>query len=211
MAGWAADPVTGKPANTVVVVSGQKVVTSLTPSVERPDVAQALGTVSSTSGFRFSGVVSDEGALSVYMLAEDGKLHPLNGSAQSGVVTVEFPDGRVLPTADSPFGYIDQINISERLVGQIEVPRGVNLTDYNLATMSAERGSLGNGSVVITDTGGQDGHDISALSVAGMGPDLAVRVGSCLQWQGYDPAKPLYLYQDGAVPVTNVTLSGVRD
>jgi hypothetical protein len=209
--GWAADRTTGRPARAVVVVSGRRVIASLTPSLERPDVARALGTVSSLSGFRFSAVVSEDESLSIYMLADDRKLHPLARSKRSGAASVKFPNGRVLPTATSTGGFIDIFNTSERVVGKVEVPRAVNLTDYDLATMSAGREPLGKASVVITDTLGQANHYISALSLPGMGPDLAVRVGSCPQWRGYDPAQPLYVLQDGGVPVTAVTLSGVRD
>jgi hypothetical protein len=211
IAGWAADSTTGRPARAVVVVSGQKAIASLTPSLERADVAQALGTASSASGFRYLGVVSEGESLSVYMLAEDGKLHPLNGPTTSGAVSVELPNGRVVPTAESTGGYVDEFRTSVRMIGKVEVPKGLNLAHYDLATMSTGREPIGKASVVITDAIGEGDHYISAVSLPESGPDLAVRVGSCLQWQGYDSSKPLYVSQDGGVPVTTVTMSGVRD
>jgi hypothetical protein len=44
----------------------------------------------------------------------------------------------------------------------------------------------------------------------GLGADLPLRVGSCLQWRGYDASKPLYVFQDGGERATTLTLSGVR-
>jgi hypothetical protein len=209
VAGWAADRRTGRPAKTVVLVSGKKAVASLTPALQRPDVARVLGTASSASGFRFVGAFSGNEDISLYMLADDGKLHPLAGSRTYGVTSVEFPDGRILPTAQSPGGYVEEFKATNKTVGKIEIPSGLTLTDYHLATMSAEE-PLGNSGVVITDDIAMASHGISAISLPRLEPTLAMRVGSCLQWHGYDASAPLYVVQDGGAPVTMVTLSGVR-
>jgi hypothetical protein len=209
LTGWAADPSTGRPARSVVVVAGQRVVASLTPSVERPDVARALGRVSSASGFSFSGVVDGEGTLAVYMLADDGMFHPLTGSARSDLLSVQLPDGRVVPTALPSTGSVS-MTTSRRLVGQVDLPGGVDLARYDLATLSTEGDRLAKGKVVITDAVAQANHYISAVSLPASGSDMAVRVGSCLEWHGFSPSRPLYVVQDHGPAVTTVTLSGVR-
>jgi hypothetical protein len=210
VSGWAADRATGKPA-TVVVASGSRVVATLTPASERPDIARFLNTASSASGFRFSGVIEQEGPVAMYILADDGRLHPLAGSPRNDAATIEFSDGRVVPTAASEAGQIETLYTPVRTVGRIDVPANVKLADYDLVTMSAGGEPIGRSEVLLADAVGAGSRFISAVSLPGPRPGLAVRVGSCLQWHGYNPARPLYVTQDDGAAVTSVTLSEVRD
>jgi len=50
-------------------------------------------------------------------------------------------------------------------------------------------------------------HEISASWLDQAGSSLTLRVGSCPQWYGYDPSKPLYVVQGGGPLVTSVILS----
>ena len=86
----------------------------------------------------------------------------------------------------------------------------MTLRDYDLATLSSA-GGLGGGKVALTDQPGHPYHDISAIWLDQAGSRLTLRVGSCPQWYGYDPSKPLYVVQSGGPPVTSVTLSAARD
>jgi hypothetical protein len=211
--GWAADRSTGLPAPTVVMASGGKAVGSLIPSTDRWDVAKSLGTSASPSGFHYSGTVPEGETISAYLLAEDGKLHLLQGTPASGADSIKFPGGRVLATSTSTTRYtshIDDYQAVQRVVGMIEVPAGLRLADYHLVTLAAGPESLGGG-IAITDQIGTPNHYISATSVPRLGANLGIRVGSCLQWRGYDPAKPLYVLQDNGPAVQTVTLSGVRN
>jgi hypothetical protein len=75
-------------------------------------------------------------------------------------------------------------------------------------TMSAGGGPVGTSELAITDSIEQGGHYIAAATLPEPDRDFTIRVGSCLQWHGFDATKPLYILQDGGVPVTSVRLSG---
>jgi hypothetical protein len=209
ISGWALDPNTGKPASSVVVVHGDRVVASTVPSIERADVAKATGVTTSTSGFAFSKLPVDSDAIGVYLLAADGKLYPLNGNPQTPPASVRFADGSVVPTATAKAGRIDGLTSTPGTVGRIDLPSGFDLARYRLATLHTDGAKLGNDKIVISDLPGHDGHSITATSLPVRDGDLSLRVGSCLQWHGYQSTRPLYVAQEGAVPVTAVTISGV--
>ena len=146
------------------------------------------------------------------MLAEDNKLHPLDGSTPSGATSFTLPDGRVAHVAASTAGRLDSYGTSEKTVGRLQVPSGVRLSDYSLATMSIGAATFGKGNIVLTDAIGENNHYISAYALPDAKRELPVRVGSCLQWHGYDPGvRPVYVIQDSGSPVAAVTLSRVRD
>jgi hypothetical protein len=193
LAGRAADPGSGKPASLVVFAAGQRVV----------------GTVVPSPSFTFTGSVAPGERVSAYLLADDDKLHPLAGSEAGAAASLTLPDGRVLPTDPSPAGSVDSSTSVDKTVGVVEVPSGVRLADYALATVSAGPVPLGKGEYALTDLVGDDGHTITAYALPAQHPYLAVPVGSCMQWHGYDTT-PLYLLQDAGPPATTVTLSGVR-
>jgi hypothetical protein len=115
--------------------------------------------------------------------------------------------GASLRLAVTPVG---DLTTSQRTVGQVMVPPGTDLSAYHLATLWAGQ-SMGASTLAITDDLGATGHAISAVSLARHGGDLPLRVGSCLQWHGFNPAKPLYVVQQGGAPVTSITLSDVTD
>jgi hypothetical protein len=141
-------------------------------------------------------------------LLTGGRLHPLVGSARTSAASVEFPDGRVMRTAEPPVGHVDDYHASTRELGQINLPTGTRLTDFDLMTMSAGGGPVGTSELAITDSIEQGGHYIAAATLPEPDRDFTIRVGSCLQWHGFDATKPLYILQDGGVPVTSVRLSG---
>ena len=206
--GWAADPATGRSA-TVVGVAGSQVIGTVMAAQARPDVAAAAGT-STDVGFRFTGVADPNAALFFYLLGSDGRAYPLDGSSRGEAPSLELPDGRRVPTTTTTAGHLEADNSVVRLVQRVDVPAGLRLADYGLATVSAGPTGLGNAQLTLTDEIGQAGHDINASSVAWANPDLPMRVGSCLQWRGYDSSRPLYLLQSGGNPVTSITLSDVR-
>ncbi|GIH14132.1 hypothetical protein [Rugosimonospora africana] len=209
ISGWAADPTTGQPAASVVIANGQKVMATLTPSRHRPDVTRALhSTASDLSGFQYGAVLPQGSAApSVFMLGADGTLHPLIGSHPDPVSSLRMPNGRVLPTSDKVMGAVDSNSTQNRVIGQVEVPPGTDLTGYDLARFSAGDRPVGDSDIHLGDTPGLDSRTISARSLSRLGTDLTVPVGSCPQWRGYDPDKPLYVTQLGGAPVQTVTLS----
>jgi hypothetical protein len=209
--GWAYDDAAGRPASAVVLVAGRKVVSSVTLVPGRPEVSQVVGGYASSTGFRFSGVLPANVQPAVFALTGDGKLHPVAGPARSDLDAVEFPDGRVVPTVDSVVGSVDIYDVTQKTAGTVEVPAGLDVAGYDLATLSTGGRAFGAGQVVVTDDLGPGQRFISAVALPTTGSTLRVRVGSCLQLRGYDTGKPLYVLTGGDAPVTTVTLSGVRD
>jgi hypothetical protein len=122
---------------------------------------------------------------------------------------LHLPDGSQVSVASTPGGYLDAYKADVYTVGELQLPRGMTLRDYDLATLSST-GGPGGGSVTLTDQPAQPYHEISASWLDQTGPRLTLRVGSCPQWYGYEPSKPLYVTQDGGPPVTSITLSAIR-
>ena len=207
--GWAVDPATNRPASTVLIADGDRVVDTTTPSIDRPDIAVALHQLKSVSGFQYMGSFDAAVHPSAYFIGADGLAHRLGGSPAGSVAALRMPDGSQVRVAPSVGGYLDVHNADVYTVGELQLPGGINLRDYDLATLSST-GGLGGANVALTDQPGHLYHDISARWLDQAGPRLNLRVGSCPQWYGYDPSKPLYLMQSGGPPVTSVTLSAIH-
>ena len=212
--GWAFDPATNLPASTVLIVDGDRVVGTVKPTIARPDVAKYLDQPTSVSGFQsgaiFDGAPDHEAA---YSVGADGLAHPLSGSPAGPVAALRLPDGSRVRVAPTTGGFVDQYKADVSMAGELQLPRGIDLRDYDLATLStglaklSSTGGFGGATVALTD---QFVHEISASWLDQAGPSLTLRVGSCPQWYGYDPSKPLYVMQTGGPPVTSVTLSTAR-
>ena len=206
--GFAVDPATNRPATRVLIADGDRVVGTVTPSIDRPDVAQSLHQPTSVSGFQYNAVFDTAIHPSAYLVGADGLAHPLDGSPAGSVAALRLPDGSQVRVAPTAGGYLEVHNV-DVLVGEIQLPSGITLRDYDLAMLSST-GGLGGANVALTDQPGHPYHEISASWLDQAGPRLTLRVGSCPQWYGYDPSKPLYVMQSGGPPVTSVTLSAMR-
>jgi hypothetical protein len=204
-----ADRAGGAPA-TIVVTSANRVVSTVSAGEDRPDRAEELK-VPSARAFRFSGVMPDEAPIGVYVLGDDDLLHPLTGAPRTDATAVVFPDGRMVPTASTQLGWLDDFTSQPRTVGRVDVPAGITLTDYELATFASGSGPVGGAKVGLMDRVGVGDRAVVATALPGTRRPLSLRVGSCLQWRGYDVTEPLYVTQDDGETVTSVTLSGVRD
>ncbi len=97
--------------------------------------------------------------------------------------------------------------------GVVALPPGLDLGSVQMVRFEAER-EIGSAHVGISDVpadatvpGGRRTVTFSVLPSSGNAID--VRVGSCLQWHGFEGSK-LYLTQEGGAPIERVTLSGVR-
>ena len=208
--GWAVDPATNLPATTVLIADGDRVVAWGKPTTNAPDAAQYLHKPKSESGFQlgamFDAAPEHEAA---YSVGADGLAHPLRPSPAAPVAALRLPDGRqvrVAPTAGAGIAGWEVHTADVYTVGELRVPGGIDLRDYDLATLSST-GGLGGANVALAD---QFLHDIDATWLDQAGSSLTLRVGSCPQWYGYDPSKPLYAMQSGGPPVTSVTLSSAR-
>ena len=93
--------------------------------------------------------------------------------------------------------------------GVAHIPAGVTIASYALLTLHA-RGPIGPSGITISDLppGGNTNHDIVLHALPSSGAALGVRVGSCLQWHGYQ-SRTLYLTQTGGAPIGSLQLSGV--
>jgi hypothetical protein len=207
--GWAVDPATNRPASKVLIADGERVVGMVTPSINRPEVAQFLLQPTSVSGFRYNASFDAAVHPSAYLVGADGLAHPLRGSPPGSVNSLRLPDGSQVRVAPTMGGYLEVHDVYV-LVGEIRLPSGMTWRDYDLVMLSST-GGLGGSNVALTDQPDRPNHEISASWLDRVGPHLTLRVGSCPQWYGYDPSKPLYLLQAAGPPVTSVTLSSIRN
>ena len=208
-AGWAIDPVTHRPASMVLIADGDRVVGTVTPWINRPELAQQQRQPTSLSGFQYDGALDPAAHPSAYLIGEDGQAHPLGGSSAGSVAALRMPDGSQVRVAPTAGGELEVHSADVYTVGELQMPGGTDLRDYDLATLSSA-GGLGGAAVTLTDQPGNRYHDISARWLDKAGSRLTLRVGSCPQWYGYDASKPLYVMQSGGPPVTSVTLSDIR-
>jgi len=207
--GWAVDPATNRPASMVLIADGDRVVGTVTPAINRPDLTQYLHQPTSVSGFEYNGVLDATAPPSAYLVAADGQAHLVGGSPAGSVAALRMPNGnqvRVTPTAA---GHLDLQKADVYRIGELQLPNGITLRDYDLATLSSTAG-LGGANVALSDEPGRLYHDMSAKWLDKAGSRLSLRVGSCPQWYGYEASKPLYVMQSGGPPVTSVTLSAIR-
>jgi hypothetical protein len=207
--GWAIDPTTNRPASTVLIADRDRVVGVVTPSINRSDLAQFLRQPTSLSGFQYEGVLDVNAHPSAYFVGADRQAHPLGGSPAGSVAVLRMPDGNQIRVVPTVAGYLDVHNADVYSVGELRLPSGEDLRGYDLATLSST-GGLGGANVTLTDAPGHLFHDISASWLDKAGSRLTLRVGSCPQWYGYDPSKPLYVMQNGGPSVTSVTLSAIH-
>jgi hypothetical protein len=206
-AGWAIDPATNRPASAVLITDGDRVVGTATPSIDRPDQARRLRQPTSVSGFEYNAMFGAAPVQpSAYVLGADGLAHQLGGSPAGSVAALRLSDGSQVSVAPTLGGELEMHTTDVYTVGEVQPPSGMTLRDYDLAMLSST-GGLGGAKVALTDQPGHPYHDISARWLDQAGSRLTLRVGSCPQWYGYDPSKPLYVLQSGGPPVTSVTLS----
>ena len=212
MSGWAADARSRAAANEVVVVYDRRVVATVKPTLERPDVATKVGPAAGKSGFQIGAAVTAGDALPVVLArTEDGLLHPVGPLAASAGLTgsLRMPDGSMAPIGAPTLGSVDSPAFTSATVGSATVPDGVTPADFDLLTFHAA-GTIGPADLTVSDTlnGGQN-REIMAHALPSSAGSLPVRVGSCLQWHGYR-SKTLYVLQTGGSPVTGLRLSGAR-
>jgi hypothetical protein len=208
-AGWALDPGTHQPASTVLIADGDRVVGTVQPSIDRREIAMSFHQLKSVSGFRYMAVFDPGIHPSAYLVGGDGLAHPLGGLPAGSAAALRLPDGSQVRVAPTVAGYLEVHHADVYTVGQLQLPSGISLRDYDLATLSST-GGLGGARVALTDQPGHLYHDISASWLDKAGSRLALRVGSCPQWYGYDASKPLYVMQNGGPQVTSVILSAIR-
>jgi hypothetical protein len=222
--GWAVDPSTNLPAREVVFADGDRVVGTARPTIERPDIAEVLhqgvrempggglggvhGNPDWKSGFTYDAVFDGTVAPSAYLVGADGLVHPLGASPAGSVTALRLPDGGKVEVAPTVAGSLEVRELGE-VIGEVQFPSGMTPRDYDVVVLSSV-GGHGGGHVALTDQPGRPYHNISARWLDQTGPRLTLRVGSCPQWYGYDPSKPLYIVQPSGKSVSSVALAARR-
>ena len=211
--GWAYDLAERRPVRHIVVVAGDVVVATVASSHLRPDVAEALKVRgASESGFYGAMDTQQGGELSVYAVYSDGVAHPVDGESDLDALT--RPGQTPIPVASEPAaGVVDDLSEETVDISEVQVPSGVDLADYELMELSSSQGDLGKGELELSEAP-SDLANRDRRILAGVlpltGRSLRVRVGSCLQWHGYE-AQTLYLTQgDLDHPVDAIELSDVE-
>ena len=115
--GWAVDPATNRPASTVLIADGDRVVGTVTPSIDRPDVAGYLHQPRSVSGFQYMAMFDAAVQPSAYLVGADGLAHPLGGLPAGSVAALRLPDGSQVRVAPTVGGYLE-VHKARRLHGR---------------------------------------------------------------------------------------------
>jgi hypothetical protein len=206
-AGWAFDGNANRAATAVLAVSGGIVVGETQTMTSRPDVAAALKEPSALmTGWALSAVSTTEAPVTFYDLNADGTATPIASSIVSAPTpSIEGEGGTVYDVVDaSNSGHVDVMQTGTVL--KMSVPQSTTLTAYQWLEFQSPSG-FGQASIQVTDhtLGTQPSHLISFQTLPGVGRTVYVRVGSCIQWHGYQ-ASDLHLVVQGAPQDMSVRL-----
>jgi hypothetical protein len=211
--GWAYDVAADRPAKRVLVTVDGEVVHSMSSTNPRPDVRIALGnTRARASGFSGSPTTLGRGKVAVYAVLDDGLAHPVSGGTDVPS-SLRIPGGRSFRVSGvAAAGSVDALKTKPVSAAPVEVPAGVDLSEYELLSLSAsDNRPIGRSRVaisdrIVTEEGRNPWIGVDVLRSAG--DTIDVRVGSCLQWHGYEGDR-LYLFQDAGRPIREIRLSDV--
>jgi hypothetical protein len=212
-AGWAFDASADRQVGRVLLTVDGKVVAASGLLSERPDVAAATDNpAAALSGFSFGLHAVPSGDVRIFALADDGLAHPV------GVTVPDLPEelllegGGTVDVSSAPIsGWVDYVTSEPERSATVDVPDGVDLQDYDLATFTSQSGAIGRSEVRLLGTNSTSvglSSEISLETLPRSGRSVAVRVGACLQWHGYQ-GRRLTLLQEGGRPITEIRLSGV--
>ena len=211
--GWAYDTGADVPADQVLAAAGRTVLAEGEPDLSRSDVADALDLPGAAeSGFSLSALSTRKGPLAIYAVLSDGRAHVVGEPPDELPASLEASrwaeSARVGPPAA---GAVDTLSADSAKTARVDLPSGIDLSSYDLATFSSSSGPVGDTSVTIFDEPSTRGlsHDIAFRALASSGSSVSLRVGACLQWHGYS-GRSLYISQRGGNPITEMKLSRRR-
>jgi len=188
-------------------------VASLPYGYGRPDVVDELVDPDAEgSGFWGGWTTARSGKVTVYAVLADGLAHPVGDPMTSPPGRLRRPDGSKVPvTQDPATGSVDSVVEEKVQLTVATLPPSVEPAAYQLMTIGSDTGDLGRTTVEIANSRstvlGRD-RAIRAEALPVAGSDLSVRVGSCLQWRGFNNRK-IYLTQTGGRLIDRVMLSAV--
>ncbi len=197
--GW----VTGSPGHQsvshFVLASGRAVLRLAWPRT------QGHGTVT----FAAATIAPPGARITVYAVTADGALHPIigePGALSAGVL--RLPGGGRGRIAAPIAGRVSIASTPAWREEEVKLPVGLRLTDFDLMTLRADR-VIGNSAIIVSDERLPPGpYQILAKVLPTGGRSVGLRVGSCLQWYGYQ-SRELFISQTGGSPITELQLSGV--
>jgi hypothetical protein len=211
--GWAYDDATGGLARKVLLAVDRVVVDAVRASRARPDVAATLDDPAArASGFGGGIDTRRRGAPTVYAVLADGRAHPVGRPPTVLRTSLSRPGGTPIPVApDVAVGAVETLQVQDVRVSEVHVPAGTRLDEYSLLTVGRSNGALGKTSFELSDSRRvplDRDHRIVWESLPVAGDQMRVRVGSCLQWHGYQ-GSTLYLTYGRGRAVDQLSVSGV--
>jgi len=192
--GWAFDTADAKPAREVLAVSRGRVVGALAPTLSRTDIVTVVKNLAaSSSGYQLQFDVAKGATYRIYILNADGSVTPLPppvGDRASNPVgrSVTTSDGVVHPIRLSALeGSIDSATIIPATrTFSLTLPAGTNLAAYQWMEMQSPSGFSRSRIELTDDLLAGPPHLIAFNTLPSVGDSVFTRVGSCLQWHGYD-------------------------
>jgi hypothetical protein len=186
--GWAFDAGAHRTSSTVLAVRGGGVVAEATPAISRPDVAANLrDPAAASSGWTMvlpSTALQD---VVFYALNPDGTVSPLprdGGNAPSAVVVRGRSGQSYRVVTGRTSGHVDGVPSS---LLALSVPGTAPITGYQWLELHSDSGF--NSHIILTDDATplhDSPHNISFDSLPRAGNTVYLRVGSCIQWHGYE-------------------------
>jgi len=217
ISGWTTGTPLAPSVTGVVAVHDGRVVGTSPPLRPRPDVVAALHDPAALdSGFTINMTTSTSRTFALYAMHTDGTVSPLAPTPGPGrglvvaasYATITTPDGvshRVFGT--DTVGHVDSATQTAGNLITLHLPPGTSTTSYTWLRLEA-RAPFGSASFALTDQpGSPPGHFVEFNSLPRVGNRLDVRVGSCLQWQGYGSTGELFLQRQATTlpPITSAT------
>ena len=205
--GWAFDVGADRPPVAVLAVADGIVVAETQPTGSRPDVAAVLHNSAATvSGWALGVVSTSSTALTFYALNANGTVSPIpSTSTGPAPSTIRTGQGTVYSVVASPdSGHVDAIQSGA--VVTMSLPGSASLSTYEWLEFVSPSG-FGQANIEVTDQtlGAQPSHVIGFQTLPLVGHTVYLRVGSCIQWHGYQ-AGNLHLIVQGAPSDMSVRL-----
>jgi hypothetical protein len=197
--GWAFDSRSDRPAGAVLAVAGGVVIGETTPAGSRPDVAGALHTSEATMTGWAMGVMANQSTeVTFYALNSDGTVTPIPSvETAPAASTIRTPQGTVYRVVASPnAGNVDEEQTETVIT--MSLPGSASLSSDQWLEFESPSG-FGQASIEVTDQtfGAEPSHVISFQTLPQVGHTVFLRVGSCIQWHGFQ-ANHLDLVVKGA-------------
>jgi hypothetical protein len=207
VSGWAGDPHAKLPARKVIAVTAGKVIGSVKPSIDRPDLAAYPPTRSfGHAGFRMQVLAPPGAGVRLFGVSRTGKLTQLVSQGQHPIKGSIMLNGHRVPV--TPNAVWGQINMKARENAlRFSLPAGSHWTDYRWIEVDSGPSGFRPGTFTVYDKANRPslGREISFQTLTSSPHRYLVRIGSCSQWHAYRERR-LFLNSNSRQDVTAVRL-----